>query len=517
MASVAKHPRLLPDEPDAKRSRQSTDRQSSGGEGGASDSLISLPVQFTTVDGAEVGPRLDLPIAATQDEMERLVNKLTAMQTPDTGKRDAEVVPYAFYVEDHEVTGSVAEMVSELKLSTETVLTIRCEPLAVFRVRPMTRCGATMPGHQDAVLHVSYSPDSNHLASASADCVVRFWDVSSSLPRHICRGHTSAVLFTSWAPDARRLATADLSGEIRLWNPITGKAIGSPLRGHKKWVTSMAWEPVHRSTREAERFVSASKDATLRIWNARTGRMEASLSSHCDSVEAVRWGGAGFIYSASRDRTIKVWAADGRDEVPGKLVRTLSGHGHRVNTLALSSEYVCKSGAFDHTGQFTEPQAEAAQARYDVACGGEAERLVSGSDDNSLILWQPSVDKKPLARMTGHQQVVNHIAFSPDGRFLASASFDKKVKIWSGRTGVFIATLTGHVGRVYQVAWSSDSRMVASASADSTVKIWEVRQPKTAKCTLPGHEDEVYALDWSPDGGQVASGSKDRKIKIWRN
>jgi ribosome assembly protein 4 len=91
------------------------------------------------------------------------------------------------------------------------------------------------------------------------------------------------------------------------------------------------------------------------------------------------------------------------------------------------------------------------------------------------------------------------------------------VKIWDGRTGVFIATLTGHVGAVYKVAWSMDSRLLVSASKDSTIKLWDMSDTKTAKFTLPGHADEVYALDWSPNGTQVASGSKDRTIKIWRN
>ena len=106
---------------------------------------------------------------------------------------------------------------------------------------------------------------------------------------------------------------------------------------------------------------------------------------------------------------------------------------------------------------------------------------------------------------------------SPDGRYLASASFDKKVKVWDGKTGCFVATLTGHVGAVYKVAWSVDSRLLVSASKDSTIKLWDLKDLKTAKHTLPGHADEVYALDWSPNGMQVASGSKDRTIKIWRN
>lgn len=112
---------------------------------------------------------------------------------------------------------------------------------------------------------------------------------------------------------------------------------------------------------------------------------------------------------------------------------------------------------------------------------------------------------------------MNHITFSPDARFFASASFDKKGKVWNGRSGDFVTTLTGHVGAVYQVAWSSDGRYLATVSKDSTAKLWEIPSRKRAKETLPGHEDEAYALDWSPNGVSVATGSKDRTIKIWKH
>eukprot|EP00126_Sphaerothecum_destruens_P006599 Sdes_comp19444_c0_seq2m10841 len=288
--------------------------------------------------------------------------------------------------------------------------------------------------------------------------------------------------------------------------------VAGPLKGHSKWITFISFEPFHRNP-VGNRFASSSKDGTVRIWDIIRKRTLFTLGQHTMSVTCVRWGGSGLIYSASQDRSIKVWRAE-----DGVLCRNLTGHAHWINHLAISTEYAIRTGPFDHHGKredSIESATECALKRYNLALCGSSERLVSGSDDFTMYLWNPCEDKKPILRMTGHQQLINHVSFSPDGSWLASASFDKSIRLWNGRTGVFVCTLRGHVGSVYGISWSGDSRMLVSASKDSTLKVWDLRTRKL-KVDLPGHADEVYAVDWSPVGDRVASGGKDKVLKIWR-
>jgi len=357
------------------------------------------------------------------------------------------------------------------------------------------------------------------MVSGSGDNTARVWDCDTGTPLHTLKGHSSWVLAVSWSADDGMIATGSMDNTVRLWDSKTGKPLGGAMTGHSKWVTSLSWEPFHLQEPGRPRIASSSKDATVRIWDAISRRADIVLSGHKDSVSCVKWGGTGFIYTASLDRTIKIWNVS-----KGTLMHTLSSHAHRINHLALSTDFVLRTGYHDHTGTVPEAQDDRrtkAKARFTKAAtlnNQIVERLISASDDLTMYLWEPtsSTPTKPLARLMGHQKAVNHVTFSPDGLYIASAGFDNHVKLWQAQDGKFITTLRGHVAPAYQCCFSPDSRLLVSASKDTTLKVWEVRTGKL-KEDLPGHKDEVYAVDWSPDGDRVGSGGKDKAVRIWRH
>ncbi|XP_063536530.1 notchless protein homolog 1 [Cydia strobilella] len=471
-----------------------------------SDLPSTVQAKFKSDTGEETGSPLDLPLKVTKDQLQLICNAL--LQEEDK--------PFLFFVKDVEIATTLKESLDLKSLNSEEVVEIIYQQQAVFRVRPVTRCTSSIPGHAEAVISTSFSPSGKQLASGSGDTTVRFWDLNTQTPLHVCKGHANWVLCISWSPDGTKLASACKQGKLILWDPVTGNQIGKTMQGHKQWITALAWEPYHKNS-ECRKLASSSKDGDVRIWDTVSGITVLSLTGHTKAVTCVKWGGTGLIYTSSQDRTIKVWRAD-----DGILCRTLEGHAHWVNTLALSTDYVLRTGPFhpilDQQGLISDKKVleQRALERYQAVCPSGQERLVSGSDDFTLFLWLPEKEKRPLARMTGHQQLINDVKFSPDSRLIASASFDKSVKLWEAATGKFVATLRGHVQAVYSLAWAADSRLLLSSSADSTLKVWNMKSKKL-ELELPGHADEVYAADWAPDGGYVASGGKDKVLKLWQH
>ncbi|MDF3142348.1 MULTISPECIES: AAA family ATPase [unclassified Streptomyces] len=150
--------------------------------------------------------------------------------------------------------------------------------------------------------------------------------------------------------------------------------------------------------------------------------------------------------------------------------------------------------------------------------------LATASYDRTVRLWDVAdrARPKPLGKpLTGHKSWVSSAVFSPDGHTLASASDDGTVRLWDvrdpSRPRPLAAPLTGHDGTIYLVAFSPDGRTLASVSEDRTVRLWDVADPERPKAlaTLKGAEAAVRSVAFSPDGRTLAAGGDDETIRLW--
>ncbi len=170
-----------------------------------------------------------------------------------------------------------------------------------------------------------------------------------------------------------------------------------------------------------------------------------------------------------------------------------------------------------HTLKFIRLFSGRAAGVNSVAFSPDGKMLASGSVDNTIKLWD--VETGSLIRtLTCHKAGGNSVVFSPDGEMLASGSTDGAIELWDAKSGSLIRTLTGYtgMGNVLLVAFSPDGRMLASGSTEGTIELWDVNSGSLIR-TLTGYTGmgDVLSVAFSPDGKTVASGSTDSAIELW--
>jgi WD40 repeat protein len=270
---------------------------------------------------------------------------------------------------------------------------------------------------------------------------------------------------------------------------------------------------------DGTRLASASYDETVKVWDVASGQELRTLRGHTGSVRSVAFSPDGArLASASSDNTVKVWDAGcgqevgrGRDTVFGSDdLRTL---GFIFNAPSDSSDRTVKGrdGWDDASGQAVRTF-YGANSRG-LAFSPDGRRLATASWDATVKVWDAATGQD-LCTLRGHTAGLNGVAFSPDGARLASASVDKTAKVWDVANGKELRTLKGHTGRVSCVVFSPDGTRLASASDDRTVKVWDAADGKEL-CTLKGHTGRVSCVVFSPDGARLASASLDMTVKLW--
>ncbi len=148
-----------------------------------------------------------------------------------------------------------------------------------------------------------------------------------------------------------------------------------------------------------------------------------------------------------------------------------------------------------------------------VALSPDGRTLASGTYNGTTRVWDAKTGKR-LHTLREHTEGVTSLSLSPDGRTLASGSWDRTVRVWDAKTGDHKLTFEGHKDGVRSVMFSPDGRTLASGSYDNTIQLWDVNTGDH-KLTLEGHTHYVRSAVFSPDGNTLASGSYDRTVRVW--
>jgi len=393
------------------------------------------------------------------------------------------------------------------------------------------RIGQPLTGHTGSVLSVAFSPDGGTLASGSADKAIILWDAASGQPiSQPLIGHSGPVFSVVFSPDGKTLAsgsTVSVDDAIILWDAASGQPVEQSFTGLSGGAPNLAFSP------DGKILAAGSADQTVTLWDVATGqRIGQPLIGHARGVASVAFSPDGqTLVSGSDDTSIVLWdVATGQ-----RIVQPLTGHTGGVSSVAFSPDgKILASGSGDSTIILWDPAARQRLGRpfdgrpgnvQSIAFSPDGQILASSNSNKTVILWDVASGRPIGQPLTGHNKEVRDVAFSPDGQILASSSCEQflvgvgcvegEIFLWNSATGQLIRKLdTIHMSEVSAVAFSPDGKTLASGSRDNTVILWDLASNQPIDQFI-GHTGWVYSVAFSPDGRTLASGSRDNTIILW--
>ena len=379
-------------------------------------------------------------------------------------------------------------------------------------------------GHRYGVSTLAFSPDGKTLATGNslygAANTVRLWDVDTKTEKNsLLTGRVHRIAFSR---DGKILATTDDRDEVRLWDVDTGTQKNPLPTGP---VRRMAFSP------DGKTIATTGGGALVRLWSVSFGVEMKVFTGYNGDIHSIAFSPDGkTIAGGGSDNTVRLWDVD-----TGETTHRLRGHTREVRSIAFSPDgktiatgsrdddtvrlWDVKTGETKHTltGDTVLAYGGEESPENDiVAFSSDGKTIASVDLDFTVRLWdvETGTQKKTLPRST---LAVYSVAFSPDGQTLASGVKDQTdknitVQLWDVETGTQKKTLTGHAYLVYGVAFSPDGNTLATAGNDKTVRLWDVDTGAEKKTLIEEYQYPAWSVAFSPDGKILASGSGEGRL-----
>jgi len=339
------------------------------------------------------------------------------------------------------------------------------------------------------------SPDGRTVLLAGASFpVASLWEAATGMRLRVLTGHEDSMIQAAFSPEGRRIVTGSTDRTARVWDSLRGELLFT-LKEHEGGVGTVSFSPggdkiltasdgfVYTTVRASGGFRRSIRavlgDNSVRIWDAKDGRLLQALSGHVGGGVAVFNFDGTRVATASRLPTpfgVRIW-----DAKTGEVVASMNpsrGYG-TANRLAFSPD-----------------------GGHLLSVANDEPPAGSGQGSHRFHIWD-AVSGKLVKTCSGHDGPIQTASFSPASDRIATASSDRTIRIWDSGTGEPVTTLRGHEGPIVDASFSPDGRRILSCSDDGSVRIWNASTRSPFAVELAGRPDKSERIIVSP-GGQWA-------------
>lgn len=389
------------------------------------------------------------------------------------------------------------------------------DKVAILWDMKLGRESSSFREHNARVVSAVFSPDGEFAATASHDRLVRVWETKSGKLLRTCKGHSGPVTGLAFTTDGKRVLSSSggmdltgnrVNGEVVLWDSATGVE-ALTLRSSSKGMTGVAMSrtgsslafvsgerAIHMLTLRAlealifqahpeqthalagspdgKLLATAGKEGLIKVWDAKTGEKVFNKKAHTGDVRSIAFDSASSrLASGGNDKVVKVF------DINGDEIASLAGHPATVSAIAFSPD------------------------GKRVASGGAGLDSMSRPFVGAVHVWD--LDKKrEFTILRDHQTPVRAVAYSRDGKYLATGGSDGLVLLYEAETGKKVHELKGHLGVIWTLAFSPDGAVLASSGSAGSVRLWRTGDGSVIRRYQPFRAG-VSALVWKPDGSRL--------------